>query len=211
MRLIRKRRKASIIIVISLMVLNNQVNSKGSQLGLGFGYETISGLVNLQQDNLFGRVSLSKDVYSLEGFQGHPLSVGFELAVRTGFYGALNITDYEQDKIGGPTPIASSSPRIELLATGRQYLNADRVFSLAKFGVDFSMIKFDRCDLASSTAVNLLGYVGVGMDLTKKSTIQVAISGSSPMSELNFPVSSHIIMNTPYSQVAVLLNWTKVF
>ena len=113
------------------------------------------------------RISLSKELSSIGNKKSGIIYFGIEVAGRTGFYGPLNILDAIQDDIGGPTPVIYSTPRLDLLVTTRKYIGANKVFMLGSLGIDFSILKFDRCDLTSSNSMNLLGYVGFGLQLNK--------------------------------------------
>lgn len=176
-----------------------------TRIFLSAGYETISGLQQSQNTNLLTRISLSKELSSIGHEKSGIIYFGVEVSGRTGFYGPLNISDTIQDDIGGPTPVIYSTPRLEILATARKYIGTSKVFISGSLGVDFSILKFDRCDLASSNTMNFLGYVGLGIKLNKKTELNIAISKSKPMSELQFPSYS---INNPYTQTAILIGFS---
>lgn len=189
-------------------MFHNKLHAAGPiELGLGIGYETISGLTNSQNENLVARVSLAKETFHPKSTKFSHLSFGFEIAARNGFYGPLATSDEAQDSIGGPAPIISSGPRIELLSTARKYINDSKLFTLGKLGFDFSIQKVDRCDFSNSIAVNFLGYIGFGLEISKKSAINITASGSTPLSQLKFPGDSPYSMHTPYTQIAGLISW----
>ena len=179
-------------------------------LDLGFGYENIYGLTQTQSDNLIARIGLLKEFLIVPISKSDKIYLGFEVAARNGFYGSLNIPDEIQDYIEGPTPIVSSSPAIEFLTTTRKDIGETRVHFITKFGFDFSVLKFDRYDLASLNTINILGYAGLGFKLNKKNGIYILASSSKPLSKLNFSESSYSV-NNPYSQKALLIGFVKIF
>jgi hypothetical protein len=52
--------------------------------------------------------------------------------------------------------------------------------------------------------MNFLGYVGLGVKLNKKTELNIAISKSKPMSQLQLP--GYSIAN-PYTQTAILIRF----
>ncbi|HHR1287497.1 TPA: hypothetical protein ACS3CI_003251 [Legionella pneumophila] len=195
----------ALVLIICIFLVHHDAFAYPARIGLAGGYEAISGLSQSQNTNLLTRISLSKELSSIGREKSEIIYFGIEVAGRTGFYGSLNISDAIQDDIGGPTPVIYSTPRLELLATTRKYISADKVFMFGSLGIDFSILKFDRCDLANSNIVNLLGYVGFGLELNKKSELNIAISKSKPMSQLQF--SGYSIAN-PYTQTAILIGFS---
>lgn len=176
--------------------------------GFGAGYEYLHGLTSDQSNNVLVRISLSREMSMLHILKSDKIYTGFEIAARNGFSGALDIPDRIQDDIGGPTPIALSSPEIELLTTMRANLGETKGYLITKIGFDFSVLKFDRADLISSTVSNVLGFVGLGVRLSEKSKIHLLASGSQPLSKLHF--NDMYSIRNPYAQKAVLIEYVMV-
>ncbi len=177
--------------------------------GIGAGYEEIHGLTSDQSNNLLTRISVSKEIPMMNILKSDKIHIGLEVAARNGFSGALDIPDEIQDEIGGPTPIALTSPEIEFLVTMRANIGEKMPYPLTKLGFDFSVLKFDRADLMSSNINNLLGFIGLGFTLKEGSDIHALVTGSSPLSKLHFNDSYTI--DNPYTQKAFLIEFVKAF
>lgn len=186
-----------------------KAEANSMMLDLSFGYENIDGLTQIQSDNLIARIGLSKEFLIIPISKSDKMYLGFEVAARNGFYGPLNLSDEIQDYIEGPAPIVSSNPIIEFLTTIRKDIGETRVHFITKFGFDFSVLKFDRYDLAGLNTINILGYAGLGFKLNKKNRIYILVSSSKPLSKLNF--SELYSVNNPYSQKALLIGFVKTF
>ncbi|MDF1678729.1 MAG: hypothetical protein P1U32_08565 [Legionellaceae bacterium] len=177
--------------------------------GVGVGYEDIRGLISDQKNNVLTRISVSKEIFMMDATQSIKMHTGFEIAARNGFTGALDISDEIQEEITGPTPIALSSPEVELLGTARASVGRKAPYVLTKFGVSLSVLKFDRADLTSSKISNLIGFIGLGFQLTDSSDIHLLVTGSRPLSKLRLD-GLYTIYN-PYTQKAFLVEFYKVF
>ncbi len=179
--------------------------------GVGAGYEEIHGLISDQVNNVLTRISLAKEVSMWNITESSRVYVGFEVAARNGFSGALDISDAIQDEISGPTPIAMASPELEFLVAARATTgNRSVPYILAKFGANFSVLKFDRADLMSSDISNLLGFIGLGYTLSETSDIHLLATGSRPLTKLYFDGRLYSIDN-PYTQKALLVEFVKAF
>ncbi len=177
--------------------------------GVAVGYEDIRGLISDQKDNILTRISVSKEIFVTDATKSIKLYTGLEIAARNGFYGAIDISDEIQEEISGPTPIAFSTPEVELLGTVRASVGEKAPYILTKFGIASSVLKFDRADLMSSNVNNLIGFIGLGFHLSKTSDIHILATGSRPLSKLRLD-GLYSIYN-PYTQKAFLIEFFKVF
>ena len=82
-------------------------------------------------------------------------------------------------------------------------------YFITKFGFDFSVLKFDRYNLASLSTINILGYAGLGFKLNKKNGIYILASSAKPLSMLNFSESYSV--HNPYSQKALFIGFVNTF
>lgn len=197
------------VMFLSLFLSPFQLQATPAMFGLGLGYENIHGLIDNQANNLFARISLSKDILTIQTFRKAEIYFGFEAAIRNGFYGSLDIPDEIQNEIRGPVPIVASSPELEFLTTFRTNIGERKSYFIAKFGFDFYILKFNRDDLASLNSTNFLGYVGFGFKLHKKKEVFVLASSSIPISKLN--ISKSYSVSSPYIQGALLLGFLQQF
>lgn len=177
--------------------------------GLGVGYEDIHGLTSDQSSNILTRAYLSKEISMMNIVKSDTLYLGFEVAARNGFSGALDLSEEIQDEIGGPTPILLSSPEVELLVTIRAGTGITMPYLLTKFGFDVSVLNFDRADLMSTTVNNILAFVGLGLKLSERYDLHILASGSRPLSKLHF--NEFYSIDNPYTQKEFLIEFVKAF
>lgn len=193
----------------TLLLNNFKVEVGPLMFGLAGGYELVTGLHNGQEDNLFVRLSLAKELLTVPFFRSDKLYLGFEAAARSGYYGPLDISNEIQEIIGGPTPVVSSSPEVEFLATIRKNIFNTRGYLVTKLGAEFSILKFDRYDLSSSKATTLLGYVGLGFKFNTNNDIYILVSDAKPFSKVCF--ANIYCITDPYTNPGVLLGFAKSF
>ncbi len=179
-----------------------KANSVG--FNLSSGYEHLNGLSPSQANNLFLQAGLSKEfLLSRRNY------FGFEFLTRTGFSGPFMVSDEIQDSIGGPTPIISSTPRIALSGFFKNYLGTSTIYLKTQLGFDFGYLKFDRCDLAGQPSISLLGNIGLGFNMSKKSSIYLMGGKSYSLSQLKF--DNTYLVRPPYSDLVIQLGFTKIF
>ena len=193
------------------MTISTYCSAYSTKLGLGFGSETIGILKNSQNKNLFTRANLTNEFVELKPSKSVRLNLGLELAAKTGFSGALNVSDEAQESIPGPTPTVFSGPRIEVLATIRTSSIESKIFAFFEFGFDIGTVKFDRYDFDGITDMNHIGYAGIGFDLNKKSTVTISAQVSRAKSVIEFPEPSHYYIQAPYTEVGTKISFDYKF
>lgn len=210
------------IFIMLLFYVSNAISSP-LILGVGAGYEELNGLVSDQVHNVLTRMSLSTEIPILTNAKPSnrsntklggsrklsQLHVGFEVAARNGFTGALEISNEIQTEISGPTPVALSSPMLEFLGTVRTCTDSKIPYILGKFGFDFSVLKFDRADLMSTNIANILGFVGFGFKVTETSDVHILVTGSKPLTRIN--LGDIYTIDNPYTQKAILVEFVRAF
>ena len=189
--------------LVTLLICSSAAPASAATLSLGVGYEHFNGFQEQQgQNSVLARAAVGR-------YFGNSASglFGLELAALTGYTGLLELSEAMQDAIGGPSVVASSSPRLELLASLQSRPIVKDYSLITRFGVNASVLNFQRCDIDNALAVNLIGNIGVAKELSTRSKVLFTVGGSYPTTRVNLDKENRLSIKTPYPGVNVTVTW----
>ena len=192
-----------LVVSLSVSVISCASYASKTKLSLGLGYENIYKIQQTQgRSMLFVRLGIARDLYLKNNVR-----YGFEAGARTGYQGLLDLSDSQQENVGGPDVVVHSGPRVDLLATAIMRLSDAKSNGVAKFGFDFSLLNFGRCDINGVPAVNIIGQIGLGRTLSDTSEVTVTVGASLPTTRVTLGYETEFTISTPYPNASITVSW----